>query len=113
AVGRVFRRGDGVVVAGGGGPLVAAVGLSSAPPAGMVFGPVVAAAQGREILRVGRAAGVPGLFVVQIAAVGAPPAAGEHAHLISGDDEIGQVGRRPVGAPAVVEQLTGDWVGDQ
>ena len=56
-----------VVVAGWAGPCVRAVGLSCDVPAGVVFGVVVALAEGRDVVAAGHTARCPRVTVVEVA----------------------------------------------
>lgn len=69
-----------------------------------------------EAVHIGRAGGpaaVPGFVVVKIATTGAPGAVRESAGAVPSGEEVGERGRRAILAPAVIEEMAGDGVGDE
>src|SRR5438067_10779886 len=70
-------------------------------------------AETAEVFFAGVAALVPLHAVVQVASAGSSRTSGESASLVSCDDKIGEVLRRFVNLPAVVEKRSGHRVGHQ
>src|SRR6266496_5997160 len=94
-----LRGAGGVPPAGRAGPGEVAARVLSDRPAGLVFQTVMVSAKRGQVVCGGTGDGV-GDGVVEVAAVGGLPAAGEAAGLVAAADVGGERCRRPVGARA-------------